>query len=116
MAARKGVTKEATKTATPAAQGKKQAVIRAATSAVNQAETQAATQAATRSTEGSKPAASASALSPSYQIHELMAESEALLGVKPEVFAGALEGAAVETLQVKEAKQLVEQFLRKKVL
>lgn len=56
------------------------------------------------------------ATSPSYPIHELMAESEALLGVKPEVFAGALEGAAKETLQVKEAKQLVEQFLRKKVL
>ncbi|MFD1176908.1 hypothetical protein ACFQ3W_11435 [Paenibacillus puldeungensis] len=116
MAARKGATKEATKAATPATQAKKQAVIGAANSVAKQAANQAETQAATRSTEGSKPAASASTISPSYPIHELMAESEALLGVKPEVFAGALEGATKETLQVKEAKQLVEQFLRKKVL
>lgn len=98
MAARKGV-KEAIETVTQAAQTKT-----------------AVTKAAARSTEGSKPVASASTVSPNYPIHELMAESEALLGVKPEVFAGALEGAAKETLQVKEAIQLVEQFLRKKVL
>ncbi|MGZ7442161.1 hypothetical protein [Paenibacillus sp. TH7-28] len=60
----------------------------------------------------------------SYPLHELMAASEKLLGVKPEVLAGAVAGAGAGTgkemmqveMQVDEAKRLVKQFLGKKVL
>ncbi|MCM3703228.1 hypothetical protein [Paenibacillus macerans] len=62
----------------------------------------------------------------SYPLHELMAASETLLGVKPEVLAGAVAGAGAGAgtgkemmqveMQVDEAKRLVKQFLGKKVL
>lgn len=59
-----------------------------------------------------------------YPLHELMAVSETLLGVKPEVLAGAVagaragvgDGAGKEMMQVEEAKRLVKQFLGKRVL
>lgn len=63
-----------------------------------------------------------------YPLHELMAVSETLLGVKPEVLAGAVagagagvgdgagDGAGKKMMQVEEAKRLVKQFLGKKVL
>lgn len=58
----------------------------------------------------------------------LMAVSETLLGVKPEVLAGAVAGARAGVgdgagkemmqveMQVEEAKRLVKQFLGKRVL
>lgn len=67
-----------------------------------------------------------------YPLHELMAVSETLLGVKPEVLAGAVAGAGAGVgagvgdgagkemmqveMQVEEAKRLVKQFLGKRVL
>lgn len=45
-----------------------------------------------------------------------MACSETLLGVKPEILAGATLGRESKLLQIYEAKRLVDQFLRKKVL
>ncbi|CAM4424288.1 hypothetical protein U9M73_10740 [Paenibacillus phoenicis] len=51
-----------------------------------------------------------------YRVEELMACSETLLGVKPEILAGATLGRESKLLQIYEAKRLVDQFLRKKVL
>ncbi|WP_018753100.1 hypothetical protein [Paenibacillus sanguinis] len=52
---------------------------------------------------------------PSYTYSELLNASEMLLGVKPEVFAGAAAGLEEEKLQVDVAKRLVKQFLGRKV-
>lgn len=52
----------------------------------------------------------------SYRMEELMACSETVLGVKPEIVAGAMLGRESKLLQIGEAKRLVDQFLRKKVL
>lgn len=52
---------------------------------------------------------------PSYTYSELLAASEMLLGVKPEVFAGAAVGLEEEKLRVDVAKRLVKQFLGRKV-
>lgn len=52
---------------------------------------------------------------PSYAYSELLAASELLLGVKPEVFAGAAAGLEEEQLRVDVAKRLVKQFLGRKV-
>jgi hypothetical protein len=49
-------------------------------------------------------------------MEELMACSETVLGVKPEIVAGAMLGIESKLLQIGEAKRLVDQFLRKKVL
>lgn len=51
-----------------------------------------------------------------YRVEELLACSEAVLGVKPEILAGAMLGRERKLLQIGEAKRLVDQFLRKKVL
>lgn len=51
----------------------------------------------------------------SYPVEELMSKSETLLGVKPEVLAGAAAGFKKKLMQVGEAKQLVKQFLGRKV-
>ncbi|MGG6314113.1 hypothetical protein [Paenibacillus macerans] len=58
----------------------------------------------------------AEAVFPGYPVAELMAEAETLLGVKPEVFAGATAGLDQKLMQVDEAKRLVKQFLGKRVL
>lgn len=67
---------------------------------------------------GSKaaPALAAADGSAGYRVEELSACSEAVLGVKPEILAGAMLGKERKLLQMGEAKRLVDQFLRKKVL
>jgi len=54
--------------------------------------------------------------SPLYSLQEMMENSEPVLGVKPEVLAGAVAGMKQDALRIEEAKELVQQFLRKKVL
>lgn len=51
-----------------------------------------------------------------YRVEELMACSETVLGVKPEIVAGAMLGREHRLIQMDEAKRLVDQFLRRKVL
>ncbi|GGH28593.1 hypothetical protein [Paenibacillus segetis] len=53
--------------------------------------------------------------SPTYSVAEIIANAEALAGVKPEVMIGAFHGIDKEMLTVNEAKDLVQQFLEKKV-
>lgn len=53
--------------------------------------------------------------SPTYSVTEITANAEALAGVKPEVMIGAFYGIDKEMLTVMEAKDLVQQFLEKKV-
>ncbi|MCK8487990.1 hypothetical protein M0651_12480 [Paenibacillus sp. MBLB2552] len=62
------------------------------------------------------PALAAADVSTGYRVEELLACSEAVLGVKPEILAGAMLGRERKLLQMGEAKRLVDQFLRKKVL
>ena len=52
---------------------------------------------------------------PRYSREELLANAEALFSVKPEVLAGALHGNERKELTIEEAKQLVDQFLKRKV-
>lgn len=56
------------------------------------------------------------ASSPLYSLQEMMENSESILGVKPEVLAGAVAGMEQDAFYIKEAEELVQQFLRKKVL
>lgn len=56
------------------------------------------------------------ASSPLYSLQEMMENSEPILGVKPEVLAGAVAGMKQDALRIEEAEELVQQFLRKKVL
>ncbi|WP_410767814.1 hypothetical protein [Fontibacillus sp. BL9] len=53
---------------------------------------------------------------PFYSLNELAENSQSILGVKPEVLTGALHGVHQESFGVQEAKQLVQQFLKRKVL
>ncbi|MNP14085.1 hypothetical protein D3C76_1063960 [compost metagenome] len=53
--------------------------------------------------------------SPAYSVAELINNSEAVAGVKSEVMAGAFYGTDKEVLTVKEAQDLVQQFMKKKV-
>lgn len=46
----------------------------------------------------------------------MMENSEPILGVKPEVLAGAVAGMKQDAFRIEEAEELVQQFLRKKVL
>ncbi|MEF2964919.1 hypothetical protein V3851_03675 [Paenibacillus sp. M1] len=52
---------------------------------------------------------------PVYSLGELAENSQTLLGVKPEVLIGAVHGTSPEALSVQKAKQLVQQFLKRKV-
>ncbi|MGG3454290.1 hypothetical protein [Paenibacillus rhizolycopersici] len=61
-------------------------------------------------------ALAAADISTGYRVEELLACSEAVLGVKPEILAGAMLGRERKFIQMGEAKRLVDQFLRKKVL
>lgn len=53
---------------------------------------------------------------PVYSLNELAENSQSLLGVKPEVLTGAVHGTTQDSFGVQEAKQLVQQFLKRKVL
>ncbi|MNW42172.1 hypothetical protein D3C74_193350 [compost metagenome] len=53
--------------------------------------------------------------SPTYSVAEILNNSEAVAGVKPEVMAGAFYSTDKEVLTVKEAQDLVQQFMKKKV-
>ncbi|MEC0330110.1 hypothetical protein P4H42_10800 [Paenibacillus macerans] len=97
------------------------------TAATKAAQTKATQTKAVQETAAAKAAEDA-VTEKAYPLHELMAVSETLLGVKPEVLAGAVAGARAgvgdgagdragkEMMQVEEAKRLVKQFLGKKVL
>lgn len=64
----------------------------------------------------SAPALAAADGSSGYRMEELLSCCEAVLGVKPEVLAGAMLDKEGHLFQIDEAKRLVDQFLRKKVL
>ena len=52
---------------------------------------------------------------PRYSREELLANSEALFGVRPEVVAGALHGEEQNELTVDEVRRRIDQFLKRKV-
>lgn len=54
--------------------------------------------------------------SPLYSLQEMLENSVAILGVKPEVLVGAIAGMEQDAFRIEEAEELVQQFLRKKVL
>lgn len=62
-----------------------------------------------------KAAQAAGAAEPIYPISEIMQQSEALMGVKPEVLAGAFHQLSSDSLTVQEAKKQVQLFLNRKV-
>lgn len=66
-----------------------------------------------------KAAQAAGATEPIYPISEIMQQSEALMGVKPEVLAGAFHhlpgDMSSASLTVQEAKKQVQLFLNRKV-
>lgn len=52
---------------------------------------------------------------PEYTREELLAGSEALFAVKPEVIAGALFGSSRNTYSIEETGRLIRQFQQRKV-
>lgn len=52
---------------------------------------------------------------PTYEVSELLANAPILFGAQSEVLAGALHGATKERYTIKEIKELIKQFLEKKV-
>jgi hypothetical protein len=52
---------------------------------------------------------------PKYSRDEFLANAEALLGVKPEVVAGALHGNNQAEFTVEEMRKLIKSFLERKV-
>lgn len=55
------------------------------------------------------------AVQPKYPKDELMANAEALFGVKPEVVAGALHGNDKAEFTVDEMRKLIDSFLKRRV-
>ncbi|GAA0137747.1 hypothetical protein YSY43_45880 [Paenibacillus sp. YSY-4.3] len=62
-----------------------------------------------------KAAKASAAAEPVYPLDEIMQQSEALMGVKPEVLAGAFHSLSGGSLTVQEAKKQVQLFLNRKV-
>jgi hypothetical protein len=60
-------------------------------------------------------AAAAEATAATYERRELVANSVAIFGVKPEVLIGALNGNKNKTLTVAEAQSALDTFLKKVV-
>lgn len=58
---------------------------------------------------------SQSVQAPRYSRDELLANSEAIFSVKPEVFAGALHGDHQSEMTIQEAKKRIDQYLKRKV-
>lgn len=56
-----------------------------------------------------------SVIQPEYTREELLAGSEALFAVKPEVLSGALHGNAALSLTIEETGRLIRQFQQRKV-
>ncbi|NPV30496.1 MAG: hypothetical protein HPY58_12780 [Firmicutes bacterium] len=52
---------------------------------------------------------------PKYPREELLANAEALFGVKPEVVTGALHGNAQTEFTVDEMRKLIDSFLKRRV-
>lgn len=52
---------------------------------------------------------------PKYPVADLLANAEALFGVKPEVVAGALHGVSQNEFSVGELRKLIENFLKRRV-
>lgn len=53
---------------------------------------------------------------PRYSKEELLANAEALFGVKPEVVAGALHGNTQAEFTVDEMRKLIDSFLKRRVI
>lgn len=53
---------------------------------------------------------------PQYPVEELLANAEALFQVKPEILKGALHGLAKAKLTIGEAQNLIDKFLKRKVI
>lgn len=52
---------------------------------------------------------------PRYSKDELLANADALFGVRPEVVAGALHGNAQTEFTVDEMRKLIDSFLKRRV-
>ncbi|PYI52543.1 hypothetical protein [Paenibacillus flagellatus] len=53
--------------------------------------------------------------SPAYTREELLANAEALFGVKPEVLTGALYGCEEQPLTIQQTERMIRQFQQRKV-
>lgn len=62
-----------------------------------------------------KAAKASEAAAPVYPLGEIIQQAEALMGVKPEVLAGAFHSMSGASLTVQEARKQVQQFLNRKV-
>ncbi|MGG4552824.1 hypothetical protein [Paenibacillus humicus] len=85
-----------------------------ATQAVQAAEAAHASK-ATKAAKAAKAVNASEAAEPMYPLDEIMQQSEALMGVKPEVLAGAYHSLPGGSLTVQEAKKQVQLFLNRKV-
>lgn len=85
-----------------------------ATQAVQAAEAAHASK-ATKAAKAAKAVNASEAAEPMYPLDEIMQQSEALMGVKPEVLAGAYHSLPGGRLTVQEAKKQVQLFLNRKV-
>ncbi|WP_339157482.1 hypothetical protein MKX50_17845 [Paenibacillus sp. FSL W8-0186] len=70
---------------------------------------------ASKVTKAAKAVNASEAAEPMYPLDEIMQQSEALMGVKPEVLAGAYHSLPGGSLTVQEAKKQVQLFLNRKV-
>lgn len=70
---------------------------------------------ASKATKAAKAVNASEAAEPMYPLDEIMQQSEALMGVKPEVLAGAYHSLPGGSLTVQEAKKQVQLFLNRKV-
>ncbi|WHX47884.1 hypothetical protein QNH46_17315 [Paenibacillus woosongensis] len=88
-----------------------------ATQAVQAAEAAHASKAtkAAKVVKAVKAVKASEAADPVYPLDEIMQQSEALMGVKPEVLAGAYHSLPGGSLTVQEAKKQVQLFLNRKV-
>ncbi|GIP57548.1 hypothetical protein [Paenibacillus woosongensis] len=85
-----------------------------ATQAVQAAEAAHASK-VTKAAKAAKAVNASEAAEPMYPLDEIMQQSEALMGVKPEVLAGAYHSLPGGSLTVQEAKKQVQLFLNRKV-
>ncbi|MUG45246.1 hypothetical protein [Paenibacillus woosongensis] len=70
---------------------------------------------ASKANKAAKAVNASEAAEPMYPLDEIMQQSEALMGVKPEVLAGAYHSLPGGSLTVQEAKKQVQLFLNRKV-
>lgn len=97
------------------AQKKKAAQTAAEAAKATQAVQAAEAAHASKVTKAAKAVNASEAAEPMYPLDEIMQQSEALMGVKPEVLAGAYHSLPGGSLTVQEAKKQVQLFLNRKV-